>query len=305
MREQSITRTAEVLGMTQPALSRTLAKLRQYFDDPLFVRVAFQMKPTTKGLALAGQIRTILNEIALLKCEQLPFSPETTSRNFKFAGPDVAVVVLLPPVLKEMQVRAPDARLSAVQLDVEHLHGWLESGEVDIAVGNYPFLVQGIKRQLLFKTNHLSLVRKGHPRIAELTSPRAFLEEHHVLVSTLDMGRQTRPPEEALARAIPEAMVTAHVPGFAAASIIAKYTDAVVSMPKPLGIIMARELDLNFFQTPVKLPDTEVYQYWHERYDRDSGHEWVRALFHDQCTRIPGACEDDTSGDSKRYRSLT
>lgn len=152
--------------------------MREHFEDPLFVRVAFQMKPTTKALGLAGRIRNILNEICLLKSEELPFSPETTSRRFKLPGPDVAVVVLLPPVLKEMQVRAPNARLSAIQLDVQHLHGWLESGEADLAVGNYPFLVQGIKRQRVFRINHLSLVRKGHPRFAELTSPDTFAAEH-------------------------------------------------------------------------------------------------------------------------------
>jgi DNA-binding transcriptional LysR family regulator len=279
LREQSITRAAEVLNMTQPALSKTLARLREHFEDPLFVRVAFQMKPTTKALGLEEQVRKIINEVSLLNSEQFPFCPETTVRQFKFAGPDVAVVVLLPPILKQMNILAPDARLSAVQLDAEHLHGWLESGEVDLAAGDYPFLVQGIKRQRLFKTNHLSLVSKCHPRIAELTSADMFLEEQHVLVTTLNMGNHTRAAEEALELAIPKRNVVARVPGFAAAAILAKHTDAIVTLPKPIAIAMARELNLDFFQTPIKLPDTEVYQYWHERYDRDPGHEWLRGLF--------------------------
>jgi DNA-binding transcriptional LysR family regulator len=289
LRDQSLTRAAEALNMTQPALSKTLARLREHFDDPLFVRVGFQMKPTTKALGLAGQIKNILKEVSLLKSEQLPFSPEVSSRHFKFAGPDVAAVVLLPPILKQMRVRAPDARLSAVQLDAEHLHGWLESGEVDLAAGDYPFLVQGIKRQRLFITNHVSLVRKCHPRIAELTSLDAFADEHHVLVSTLDMRHATRAAEDALEQAIPKKRVAARVPGFAAAAVLAKYTEAIVTLPKPIAIMMARELNLDIFQTPVKLPDTEVYQYWHERYDRDPGHEWLRALFRDECTRFESA----------------
>jgi DNA-binding transcriptional LysR family regulator len=286
LREQSLTRAAEALNMTQPTLSKTLARLRENFDDPLFVRVAFQMKPTTKALSLAGQIRNILREVSLLRSEQLPFSPKTSSRHFKFAGPDVAVVVLLPPVLKQMKKRAADVRLSAVQLDAEHLHGWLESGEVDLAAGDYPFLVQGIKRQRLFKTNHLSLVRKCHPRFAELTSLDAFSEEQHILVSTLDMSHHTRIAEEALELAIPKRRVAAHVPGFAAAALLAKYTDAIVTVPKPIALIMARELNLEAFQPPLKMPDTEVYQYWHERYDRDPGHEWLRTLFYHECAPI-------------------
>jgi DNA-binding transcriptional LysR family regulator len=288
LREQSITRAADALNMTQPALSKILARLREHFDDPLFIRVSFQMKPTTKALGLETQVRNILNEVSLLNSEQLHFCSETTSRQFKFAGPDVAVVVLLPPILKRMRALAPGAQLSAIHLDVEHLHGWLESGEADIAVGDYPFLVQGIKRQRLFKTNHLSLVRKGHPRIDELTSASVFAEENHVLVNTLDMGHHTRVAEDALEQNIPKRKIVARVPGFAAAALLAKYTDAIVTLPKPIAIIMACELDLDSFQTPIKLPDTEVYQYWHERYDRDPGHEWLRALVYDQCARIPG-----------------
>ena len=115
------------MDMTQPALSKTLARLREHFGDQLFVRVAFEMKPTTKALQLAPQIRSILKELSLLQCEQIPFVPETSTRNFNFAGPDAAVVLFLPPILKYIKEHAPDVRLSAVQLDMEHLHDWLES----------------------------------------------------------------------------------------------------------------------------------------------------------------------------------
>jgi DNA-binding transcriptional LysR family regulator len=286
LREQSLTRAAEVLNVTQPALSKTLARLREHFEDPLFVRVAFQMKPTAKALGLASQIQNILKEIALLECEQLPFSPDSSCRHFKFVGPDVAAVVLLPPILKQMRVLAPGVLLSAVQLDGEHLHEWLESGEADLAAGDYPFLIQGIKRQRLFKTNHVSLVRKCHPRLAELTSLNAFIEENHILVNTRDMRFNTRIAEKALQEVIPTRRVAACVPGFAAAALLAKQTDAIVTLPKPIAMVMAGELNLATFETPVKLPDTEVYQYWHERYDRDLGHELLRALFYDQCSRI-------------------
>jgi len=91
-----------------------------------------------------------------------------------------------------------------------------------------------------------------------------------------------------LEQVIPKRRVAARVPGFATAALLAKHTDAIVTLPKPIAMVMARELNLATFETPVKLPHTEVYQYWHERYDRDLGHEWLRALFYDQCTRIAG-----------------
>jgi DNA-binding transcriptional LysR family regulator len=272
--------------MTQPALSKTLARLREHFGDQLFVRVAFEMKPTAKALQLAPQVRTILKELSLLQCEQVPFVPETSTRNFNFAGPDAAVVLFLPLVLTYMKEHAPDVRLSAVQLDMEHLHDWLESGQVDLTAGSFPDLVQGIKRQRLFGFNYLSLVRKGHPRLSGLSSMSAFIEERHVVVAAIGTGHHTQILQQVLESVIPKERIFAHVPGFAAAALLAKHIDAVVTMPTPIGFVLARELGLEIFQPPVKLPDTDIYQYWHERYDRDPGHEWLRALFYDQCSRI-------------------
>jgi DNA-binding transcriptional LysR family regulator len=286
LREQSLTRAAEALKMTQPALSKTLARLRDHFDDPLFVRVAFQMKPTTKALALAPQIASILRDLSVLQSEQLPFSPETSGRDFKFAGPDAAVVLMLPPVLMDMRKQAPNVRLSVVQLDVGPLHDWLESGVVDLAAGDYPFLVQGIKRQRLFRTNYLSLVRLGHPRIEEFSSLKGFADEQHVLVAAEWTGHYNKIAQDALELVIPKKKISARAPGSAAAALLAKYTGAIVTLPRLIAIVLARELDLEFFEPPVKLPDIEIYQYWHERYDRDPGHVWLRSLFYDHGTRI-------------------
>jgi DNA-binding transcriptional LysR family regulator len=249
LREQNLSRAAEVLNMSQPALSKTLARSREHFDDQLFVRVSFQMKPTAKSLGLAVQIKPILEQISTLETAH-SFSPETSSRHFKFAGPDIAVIVLLPPILKQMRRQAPDVRLSAVELDGKHLHEWLESGTVDLAAGDYPFLVRGIKRQRLLGTHQVSLVRKGHPRFSDLPSLNVFVEEQHVLVSTFDMLHYARPAEEALELAIPKKHVAARVPGFASAALLAKYSDAIVTLPKPIAMIMARELDLDAFKTP-------------------------------------------------------
>src|SRR3546814_9950187 len=75
-----------------------------------------------------------------------------------------------------------------------------------------------------------------------------------------------------------ECKITAHVPGFAAATLLAKCIGAIVTMPKPIAVILAQELDMDIFQPPVELPDMEIYQYWHERYDRDPGHAWLRSI---------------------------
>ena len=157
-RLKSLTRAAQVLNMTQPALSKTLARLREHFNDQLFVRVAFQMKPTSKALGLAPQIAKILEELSLLQSEQVPFSPMTSGRDFKFAGPDAAIVLMLPPILKDIHKKAPDVRLTAVPLELEHLYGWLESGEVDLAVGEGTRWI--VRTQRKFKCNEHQVHRE-------------------------------------------------------------------------------------------------------------------------------------------------
>jgi DNA-binding transcriptional LysR family regulator len=288
LREQSLTRAADLLDTTQPALSKALSRLRQHFDDPLFVRVAHRMKPTTKAQSLAPSISSIIKELSVLQSEQVPFSPEHSSRDFRFFGTDAAAVVLFPPVLKKMQECAPNIQLAAVNVEVQQLHGALESGQVDLAAGSYRFLMQGIRQQLLFKTNYVSLVRRRHPRFAELTSLAAFTAERHVLITPLGLGHYTEAIEHALEEALPRKNIAAHVAGFATAGLLARYTDAVVTVPEPLGKLFARDLALDVFQTPLKLPPIEIYQYWHERYDRDPGHQWLRRLFYEQCSPIGG-----------------
>src|SRR3546814_13226612 len=109
-----------------------------------------------------------------------------------------------------------------------------------------------------------------------------------LLVAAIGTGHHTQIVQDILEAAIPEGKITAHVPGFAAATLLAKCIGAIVTMPKPIAVILAQELDMDIFQPPVELPDMEIYQYWHERYDRDPGHAWLRSISHTQCAKVEG-----------------
>src|SRR6185312_4769368 len=166
LRERSLTRAARVLNVTQPALSKTLSRLRQYFDDPLFVRVSLRMEPTSKALALEAPVRTVLEGMRGLRTDNVPFDPKTSDRNFNFCVVDAGVIKLLPPLVNLLQEEAPHVRLSAMQLDAQHLDSWLETGTIDFAMGSFPHLTKGIRRQPLWIERYVSVVRKGHPRLS-------------------------------------------------------------------------------------------------------------------------------------------
>src|SRR5438876_7227981 len=100
LREHSLTRAAKVLNVTQPALSKTLARLRRYFDDPLFVRVSLRMEPTSKALSLGAPVGAVLDSMRKLRTENVPFDPRISSRSFTFCVVDAGVIKLLPPLVK-------------------------------------------------------------------------------------------------------------------------------------------------------------------------------------------------------------
>lgn len=281
-RERSLTRAAEALNTQQPAVSKTLARLRRYFNDPLFVRVALHMQPTAKALELEKSVRPLLDGLQRLRNEQTRFDPAQSTRVFRVFALDAGVIVMLPSLMKELLERAPRVRLRAVQIDLHNLHNALESGAVDLAIGEFPLLIPGIRRQKLFSGRHMSIFKKGHPRLSGDPSLAVFLEEQHILVTAAGTGHPHQIAERALEEQLPSQNIIAHVPSFAAAAILAKNTDGVATMHGPVAMVLARELDMQLAKPPIRLPEFEIAQYWHERFDRDPGNQWLRSLMNAQ-----------------------
>jgi DNA-binding transcriptional LysR family regulator len=279
LREHSLTRAAQVLNVSQPALSKTLARLRRHFDDPLFVRVSLRMEPTPKALELQAPVSAILERMRSLRSEHVPFDAKTSDRIFNFCVVDAGVIKLLPLLVNRLIEEAPHVRLRVLQLDAEHLEAWLESGKVDFAMGSFPALSKAIRRQPLWVEKYVSVVRAGHPRISSTPSLRAFAAEKHVLVSTLGTGHAHQLAERAIEAAVPPENIVCRVPMFIGAAILAKHTDTIATLPLSIATVLARDLDLEIVTPPIKLPKIEIFQYWHERLHREPGTKWIRALF--------------------------
>lgn len=279
LREHSLTRSAQVLGVTQPALSKTLARLRRYFDDPLFVRVSLRMEPTPKALELQAPIAAILDSMRTLRSEHVPFDPRTSNRTFNFCVVDAGVIKLLPPLLDLLGKEAPRVRVRAIQLDTDALESRLESGSVDFAMGSFPGLGKGIRRQQLWTERYVSVVRRDHPRIGKAPSLKEFSAEKHVLVSTFGTGHAHQSAERAVEAAVPADNIVCRVPIFIAAAVVVQNTDSVATLPFSIANVLAGDLGLAVVEPPVKLPKIDIYQYWHQRFHREPGHKWIRGVF--------------------------
>ena len=279
LREHSLTRAARELDVTQPALSKTLARLRRYFDDPLFVRVALRMEPTPKALQLQAPVRAILDRMRSLRSEHVSFDPRTSDRTFNFCVIDAGLIKLLPPLVDRLLAEAPKVRLHALQLEAAHLEPWLESGKLDFAMGSFPSLTKGIRRQPLWVERYVSVARRDHPRISPEPTLRAFAAEKHVLVSIAGSGHAHQLTERALEAVLPRENIVCRIPIFLGAAILAKHTDAIATLPLSVATVLTEDLDLQIVTPPLKLPRIDIFQYWHDRLHRDPGNQWIRSIF--------------------------
>lgn len=281
LHERNLTRAARVLDVTQPALSKTLARLRLYFNDPLFIRVAMRMEPTPKALELAQPVHAILDQMRTLRTDHASFDPATSTRKFNFFMIDAAVVQLVPQLLNVLRQKAPHVHVQAIQCDQQHLDLWLESGVVDLAVGAFPTLMHGIRRQLLWDESYASVARKGHARLTSHPSRELFIAEKHAVVSAVGTGHGHSRIERVLESLIPPENIICRVPAFASAAHIAAHSDVVATLPRTLAMTMVADLNLQLIEPPVDLPFIEIGHYWHERFHRDAGHQWLRSTFRD------------------------
>jgi DNA-binding transcriptional LysR family regulator len=279
LREKNLTQAATVLGLSQPALSKTLGRLRRYFADPLFVRAGNRMEPTAKARELEPSVRSLLDSVTMLRAHHRPFDPRTTSRTFSFSVVDSGLLRLLPELLPHLERVAPGVRLNIVPPDVDGLEASLETGHLDFAMGSFAALSKRIRRQSLWSVTYVSVVRRDHPRLGTKASAAAFAAERHIVVSTVGTGHAHQQAERALERAIPAENIVCRVPTFMSAALVAGRTDVVATVPSTVAAEIADAFGLRTFATPVRMPRLDVSQYWHERFHRDPGNQWIRSVF--------------------------
>ena len=279
---KSLTKVADVLGTNQPTVSKILAKLRAHFGDPLFVRVGSSMHPTPRALEIAVPLRNMLAVSDIIHSSTVTFDPKSSTREFKVLVTEVGMTNLVPPLMRELERAGGHLRLKAVPIDSRHVFEKLETGEADIALGDFSKEVGSLRRQKLYVDPYLSVVRKGHPRLARLTELDAFLEERHIIVTASSVVLNThRQLEDALTSRLDPERIQLRVPSFVACTFVAKQTDGVGTIPARLTNYLVRDLSLAAFTPPLALPRIEVSQIWHERVDRDAGHRWLRGRIFD------------------------
>lgn len=271
---RSVGRAAENLGLGQPAVSIALKKLREHFNDPLFVRTSAGMEPTPLGEELVQPIRAAVEAVAAASGHRTAFDPARAQRTFRIAMTDISQLVLLPRLWERLRSIAPGIHIDIANLSVRTAN-MLESGEVDLALGFMPQLEAGFYQQSLFRQHYVCMASANHPRIRGALTLEQFEAEEHAVVSTSGTGHLIIDRE--IARQNIRRRVVLRIPSFIGMGFVVERTDLLVTIPQRLGELLADPARLAVYPVPFHLPEYAVKQHWHERYNNDPGNRWLRA----------------------------
>jgi DNA-binding transcriptional LysR family regulator len=276
--EQSVTAAARRTGVTQPAMSNTLAQLRALFDDALFVRHRTGLHPTARAKELAEPIRQGLKLLeSALSAPR--FEPATSERRFVIAASDYVELVLLPALLRRLDKVAPRVRLQLKPWSLHEAPAELARGELDLMLGFYDKLPPHHHEQLLFEDEYVCVVRRRHPTVKTRLSLTQYLALSHVLVSS----RSDSPGsvDRALAALGKKRSIGARVSHFMTVPVLVSQTDFVAALDRRVAQVFAVPLGLKLFPPPLKLPKGSVGQVWHEQQHSDPAQRWLRQLIAD------------------------
>jgi DNA-binding transcriptional LysR family regulator len=273
--ELSVSRAARRLGMSQPAVSRALGRLRTALNDPLFVRRANGIVPTPRAHALVGAARPHLQRLEQDLLSDEAFDPATSTRPVRLAISDVAELAFFPAVIEHFRRHAPQCQVRAVTLTEPQLRDALESGDVDVAAGYYPALAaKSFRQRRLSGHGFACLMRAGHPLWKRRLSVTAYLAAEHIVVRS--EGRS----QELLERFIERkrlrrraAVYTSHV---LSVPFIVMDSDLVATLPYA---VVTRFTALTS-QVVAALPPFDISYdlklHWHRRFDNEPRSLWLR-----------------------------
>ncbi|MEM5310556.1 LysR family transcriptional regulator [Paraburkholderia sp. JHI869] len=276
--ERNVTRAAQRLSLTQPAVSAMLTRLRESFGDPLFVRSQRGIVPTERALQLAAPLKQVLSEIEQMLQPQA-FEPAAAEMTLTLASTDYALRAVVVPFLARLRETAPGVRAVIVPVQHERLQAQLESGDVDMALITPETTPADLHARRLFDERYVCVMRADHPAAARRLTLERFCALDHALVSYAG-GSLSGVTDEALARMGRARRVTVSVNSFLVLPDILLTSDLIAVVPSRL---VKDAQGLAVVEPPLEIPGFTKTLAWHERTHRSPGHQWVRALLFETC----------------------
>lgn len=276
MVERRVSKVAENLGLTQPAVSNTLAKLRRQFGDDLFVRTPSGMMPTPFAEQLAEPIGYALGMIHSGLNQQSRFDPSSVKRSVTIGMTDIGEIVFLPELIERLRQLAPGVSLSTVRTTATNLRDDMEAGKVDLAIGPLPQLKAGFFQRRLFRQRYVCLFRKGHALDRKRLTLADFKAAEHLIIVSAGTGHGK--VDDLIRRAGVDRRVRLTIPHFVSVGHLLQRTDMVATVTERLAESLVDPFDLSFRPHPVDLPEIAINVFWHAKVHRSPAHLWLRGV---------------------------
>lgn len=277
--ERSVTRAAERLGLTQPAVSGMLTRLRESFDDPLFVRTQRGIVPTLRAMQLAEPVKQILGEVESL-LRPAAFDPATAEFTISLAATDYALRAVVVPFLAALRRQAPGIRVAVRPVEDDRIQAQFERGDLDLALMTPETALPDLHARRLFDESYVCAMRADHLDIAAgAISIDRFCALDHALISYTG-ERFWGVTDDALTKIGRQRRVVLTLTSFLVLAEVLRTTDLIAVVPRRLvegaaGLVMC--------EPPVDIPGFTKLAVWHERTHRDPGHRWLRSLLVETC----------------------
>lgn len=274
--ERRVSRVAETLGISQPAVSNSLAKLRKLFGDELFLRTPGGMAPTPFADQLAESVSYALAMIHSGINLRTSFEPATSDRAFTIGMTDIGEIYFLPALIERLRREAPGVSLSTVRDTGVNLRDEMEAGKVDLAVGLLPQLKAGFFQRRLFTQSYVCLMRHGHRLAKRRVTAAEFASAEHLVVISAGTGHGK--VDELLKRSGIERSVRLTVPHYVSVGHILQGSDLITTVPERLADRLLAPFDLVKVPHPARLPEVSINVFWHAKYHRAPANHWLRGL---------------------------
>jgi len=280
MRTRSVTLAGQKIGLSQSSASNALQRLRDAFNDPLFVRTPNGMEPSAHARELELPIRNALDQLGRALQVGHTFDPATATRAFKLLMSDIAQLVHMPALVSRMRLQAPGLSIENLAMPLRDAKIAMVNGELDLAIGFLPDLGADFHRKSLFSEMWVCVVSGDHTKIGGTFSQSQYLEATHVsyrpavaIHSILDQLLDAQFAQTGISRKV--GLVVPYASGLA--STVAA-SDLVLTAPVGMAASMTKLANVRIVPMPFELPRIDLNMQWHGRVHRDSGNQWIRNI---------------------------
>lgn len=272
--EGNLTKAANVLNLSQPAVSHSLSRLRTHFDDQLFIRQGNKMSPTAVAKNVICDVREALHQLQVSLVQSRQFDPSTSKKQCAISLHGSLEASYLPYLIARLTKEAPQIKLTSTRVRRNELENKLASGEIDLAIDILLPVNENTLHTQIEDDELVVVAAKNHPTITTHLALEAYLAQRHILVSSRSSGQGIEDFE--LGRLGLQRRIGLRCQHYYSACRVVESSQMLLTLPKTAAKMFSKTLAVELYDLPVELPGIDVHLYWHVNVDKDPANKWLR-----------------------------